>query len=185
MCFSKNKKNKREETPLPRLDRDVYYGEMTKNISNYSKRIFVLKIIFQWVFGVLSVLLIVGLTVFYILIIISVLSKESKDILSEQTIITTIITSSSAYAVSVLGTLGVVLNYMFNKNDVNDNNELVKSFLDHDNNTPNSIGSKAINELSLQSGMTEMLSGSSDETEGDENEQLWLFIWEKKNWRNE
>lgn len=169
MCFKRNNTNK--EKPLTKLDRDVYYGEMTKNISNYSKGIFRLKIIFQWVFGIVSVLLIVGLTIFYIWIIVTVLSKESKETLGEQTIITTIITSSSAYAVSVLGSLGIVLNYMFNKHDVTDNNELVKSLLNYDNNVPNPIGGKTLDAISQESGLTNMLNGSDSSEVKDKNNE--------------
>ena len=115
--------------------------------------------------GIIASVLILGITVAFALLIVYVLQHNNEGKIDSSTTIATIITSSATYAPSLIGTLAIVVKYMFNKNDISDHTNLLKSFLDSDvakEQPP--MQEKSVNKLADQSGLTAALQDSSDKS---------------------
>lgn len=169
MCLKRKKENKNKK-PLKSLSREEYYSIITQSISKYIEKTNNSKIFFQKIIGGVTMILIMAMTVAYITLIYFVLQYSSDNKLNDVSVITTIITSSTTYAVSLIGTLSIVVKYMFNKNDLNDNTNLIKSFLDSDaakNTTP--VSEKTISEIADSSEIDELFASSNNIIKNDNN----------------
>lgn len=125
MCCKKEKK----EPKMPALERDIEYAKLVNiHVSNTRKNLN-FKIIFQYLFSLLLFLLIPTLTVLLALFVINVKNFGFKD----DEVVVSLIASFSSYAISLIGILVIILNYIFNKNDFDSNNKIMAKVLAHEN----------------------------------------------------
>lgn len=164
------RKNNNQNTPSERVSRELYYDAITASISSYIKRTNKTKIIFQIVIGTISCLLLVAITVAFIFLITHVLMYGQAWQLESSTIIATIITSSATYAASLIGTLAIVVNYMFNKNDISDHSALLKSFLESAAAKDNPIiEEKSVSRIAENSGLLSFVKDENSNSVEEEN----------------
>ena len=171
MCRKKMKINN-TDAPLEGISRDIYYSTMTKSISDYIKRTNKIKIAFQIIFGVITSLVVVGITVLFILLVFYIVTKKASGSLDSNTALATIISSSVTYAASLIGTLAIVMNYMFNRNDMADNSDLIKSFILSDSAKEIKIvGQKSVDKIVENAGIHDALMNeiSQNDTDVDAN----------------
>lgn len=165
------RRNKNQNTPSERISREYYYDAITASISSYIKTTNKTKIIFQIVLGIIASVLILAITIAFILLIIYVLKYGQVWQLDSSTIIATIITASATYAASLIGTLAIVVKYMFNKNDISDHSNLLKSFLESDAAKDDPImEDKSISKIAENSGLTSFIKDkNNDSHKGNKN----------------
>ncbi len=160
------RKHKTNKEPPKALSYDACYLSITESISKYIKRTFRTKIIFQIVFGAITSALLVALTVVFILLTNNLIDKITTGKITDFTFLSSIITSSVTYATSIIGTLVIVIKYMFNKQDMSDNSDLIRCFLENgDDKKTTDIGPKTIDQM-VNSTLDD--SGNSDDGQSKE-----------------
>ena len=155
MCRKNNKNN----IPSERLSREQYYDAITASISSYIKITNTTKNIFQIALGIITSLLVLFISAAFVILIVYILKYGQSWNLDSSTIITTIVTSSATYATSLIGILSIVVKYMFNKNDIADHSGLLKSFLESNSVSENSIiQEKSVGRIATESGIANVIS---------------------------
>lgn len=162
------RKNKNRNIPSERLSREQYYDAITASISSYIRITNKTKNIFQIVLGIITSLLVVSITIAFVILIVYILKYGQSWQLDSSTIITTIVTSSATYATSLIGTLSIVVKYMFNKNDIADHSKLLKSFLESNSmNDDPLMQEKSVGRMANETGITEYIADMNQNSKKD------------------
>lgn len=167
MCRQRGREN---HEVMQSISKDIYISDITKSISKYIKHTFRTKIIFQIIFGALTSILVVTITISFIILLKYLVNQNVDNKINDTTYLSTVITACVTYGASLIGMLTIIVKYMFNKEDMNDNTQLIKTFLDDDdikNQTP--LGKKTINQITESTGLEYLLNSNVDDN-GDDRE---------------